>query len=258
MNCVKDILNSLDIEFKFDIQEKWDNSGFQFGNLDSEVTGIVLTMDITESSIVTAINNKCNLIISHHPLFFEKIYKLDSKSGDYKKLRLLFDNDINVISLHTPLDLHFNGVSKALNDICMLENSKIFVKNGEDKGYGYIGEVEGQLFINYLKKLKDKTDLDNIIYYGNESEFISKVGVMGGSGAFLIKDAIDAELDLLITADIKYHDIQMAIENDLKLIDLGHYETEIYGLNKLKTFLENNLDINVILNDVNSFRRKII
>lgn len=258
MICVKDILESLDLEYKFNIQEKWDNSGFQFGNLLDEVKSIVLTMDISINSIHYAIKNNANLIISHHPMFFEKIQKIEKDDGIYKKLKLLFENNINVISIHTPLDLHINGVSKALSEICMLKDERFLVENNYDSGYGYFGKIKKSSLGEYLSELSNFDFFKTMIYYGNEEDIIEKVGVIGGSGAFSIKNAIDRNLDLLITGDLKYHDVQYALENGLNLIDLGHYESEILGLNKLLDFLKNKYDLNILVYNFNLFKRKLL
>lgn len=258
MICVKDILNTLDDEYSFHIQEKWDNSGFQFGNLSDQVKSILVTMDVGINSIEKAIKNNVNLIISHHPLFFEKISKLESEDGTYKKLKLLFENNINVISVHTPLDLNYNGVSKALSEACMLEEESFLIENNLDNGYGFFGNIKRQRFKDYAKELRKIEYFKTMVYYGDEDDIISKVGVMGGSGAFSIKYAIEKNLDLLITADLKYHDIQYAIENGLKLIDLGHFESEVLGLNKLVDFLKNKYDFKILMDDFNLFKRKLL
>ena len=95
---VGDLLRILDKEYSFFLQEDWDNTGFQFGNYDDPVKGILLSLDITIDAIKFAIENKLNCIITHHPLFFEKIKFLDSKSDSYRKIELLIKNKINVIS----------------------------------------------------------------------------------------------------------------------------------------------------------------
>ncbi|WP_308578228.1 Nif3-like dinuclear metal center hexameric protein [uncultured Parvimonas sp.] len=254
---IKDLIELLDGEYSFDLQEYWDNSGFQIGNLEDELTGILLAMDISVNSINYAIENNINCILTHHPLFFEKIKNLEAKSGSYKKLELLIKNSINVISIHTPLDLHQNGISKFLADKCFLNNQEIFINYKNSAGYGIVGIIENQKFIDYISKLKNNFE-NPIIYFGDIDKHISKIAVLGGSGAFSIKDAINKNIDLLISADFKYHDIQFALENNLNIIDLGHYESEIFGLFSLKNFLmKENCDFKILIYENNIFKRNI-
>ncbi|MEB3072195.1 Nif3-like dinuclear metal center hexameric protein [Parvimonas sp. C2] len=254
---VSDIIELLDTEYSFSLQEDWDNSGFQIGNLEAEVKGILLALDITIDSINCAVSNNINCIITHHPLFFEKIQYLNVNSEYYKKLELLMNNKINVISLHTPLDIHPNGVNKYLADKCLLNNQEVFVDYKDGYGYGIVGSIENDTFKNYLTKLKNNFE-NPILYFGNIEKSISKVAVLGGSGAFSIKNAISKKVDLLISSDFKYHDIQLALENDLNIIDLGHFESEISGLLSLKEFLINkNSNLEILLYRNNIFKRNI-
>lgn len=254
---VSDIIELLDTEYSFSLQENWDNSGFQIGNLEAEIKGILLALDITIDSINYAVSNNINCIITHHPLFFEKIQYLNVNSEYYKKLELLMNNKINVISLHTPLDIHPNGVNKYLADKCLLNNQEVFVDYKEGYGYGIVGSIENDIFKNYLTKLKNNFK-NPILYFGNIEKSISKIAVLGGSGAFSIKNAISKKVDLLISSDFKYHDIQLSLENNLNIVDLGHFESEIFGLLSLKEFFINkNIDLKILIYENNIFKRNI-
>ena len=62
---------------------------------------------------------------------------------------------------------------------------------------------------------------------GNTQKEIKRVGVCGGSGSFLIRNAIDRNCDMFLTADLKYHDF-LSYENEIILADIGHFESEIF------------------------------
>ena len=167
------------------------------------------------------------------------------------------NNKINVISLHTPLDIHPNGVNKYLADKCLLNNQEVFVDYKEGYGYGIVGSIENETCKNYLTKLKNNFK-NPILYFGNIEKSISKIAVLGGSGAFSIKNAISKKVDLLISSDFKYHDIQLSLENNLNIVDLGHFESEIFGLLSLKEFLiSKNVDLKILLYENNIFKRNI-
>ena len=73
--------------------------------------------------------------------------------------------------------------------------------------------------------MKDILALDNIICYGNLDKEVSLIGLMGGSGSSFVKKAIDLNLDMYISGDIKYHDYLDAIENGLVVLDIGHFSS---------------------------------
>ena len=103
---IRELIEILNKEIPEIDQENWDNSGSQLGNKDNEIKGIILCMDILDETIDYAIENDCNLIISHHPFFFNNIKSLTNDSIKGEKAYKLIKNDIYVYSLHTSFDLY--------------------------------------------------------------------------------------------------------------------------------------------------------
>ena len=68
---------------------------------------------------------------------------------------------------------------------------------------------------------------------------IKKVAICGGSGSFLIKDAIAAKADIFISGDIKYHDFFLP-EGKILVADAGHFETEQFTCGLIRDILINN------------------
>ena len=82
----KEIVNIIESEYPKYSQEIWDNSGLLIDNDNAEINGILICFDITEDTINEAIERNCNFIISHHPLFFAGVKKIDYlilTHGDY-------------------------------------------------------------------------------------------------------------------------------------------------------------------------------
>jgi dinuclear metal center YbgI/SA1388 family protein len=93
-------------------------------------------------------------------------------------------------------------------------------------GAGMIGHFEKAIeVIKFLDLLKDTFKISVIKYSGNHNINISKVAVCGGSGSFLINEAIKQGAQALVTGDIKYHQFFDA-GSTLLLCDIGHYESE--------------------------------
>lgn len=119
---IKKIFDLLNAYAPFAFQESWDNSGLQIGNLNNKVEKVVLSLDVTLSSVIEAKKIGAQLIISHHPLFFKPLKRIDLSN---KFLKMLLESNISVISSHTPLDVVPDGVSFALGKILNLKNLKI-------------------------------------------------------------------------------------------------------------------------------------
>ncbi len=93
-------------------------------------------------------------------------------------------------------------------------------------GAGMVGWLEeGMDAGDFLIYLKDKMDLTVIRHTQPLPKKIRRVAVCGGSGSFLLKDAIAANADVFITADFKYHEFFDA-DKKLMIADIGHFESE--------------------------------
>ena len=93
-------------------------------------------------------------------------------------------------------------------------------------GSGMIGELpEPREALGFLKELKQLMQTDCIRYTKPSTREVQRIAVCGGSGSFLLRDAIAAGADVFVTSDFKYHQFFDA-ENKLVIADIGHYESE--------------------------------
>lgn len=105
-----------------------------------------------------------------------------------------------------------------------------------DVGAGAIGELKNALSTeSFLAYLKDKMQLD-CIRHTSYAKSIKTVAVCGGSGSFLLADAIKNKADVFITGDFKYHEFFNA-ENKLMIADIGHYESEKFTIELISKWL---------------------
>lgn len=104
-------------------------------------------------------------------------------------------------------------------------------------GMGMIGTLEKPLSeFDFLNRLKKVMHAQGIRHSKLLKKPVQKVAVLGGSGAFAIKDAIKAKADIFVTADVKYHQFYEA-EDKLVIADIGHFETEQFTKNLLVAIL---------------------
>lgn len=240
---VNEIINVLNDKLKLAIQESWDNSGLQIGSYDEDVNGIVIALDLSEDVIDCAIKEKANLIITHHPFLFNSINRIDYSTLQGRLISTLIKNDITVFSFHTSLDAAINGMNKELAKKLGVNEFDILHQNYVDElnnviGYGGIGYVDKTTIRKYANIVKDNLNCDVIKIYSDDlNKNVYKVAFCGGSGSEFIEDAIKKLADIYITSDIKYHDAQYALNNNLSLIDAGHFYTENVILEKLYEIL---------------------
>jgi dinuclear metal center YbgI/SA1388 family protein len=115
-------------------------------------------------------------------------------------------------------------------EITTLENAY------QDIGMGVIGTLPEPLPEHEFLALTKQVYGSKIVRYSlSRKRSITKVAVLGGSGAFAIKNALQAGADAYLTADLKYHDFFQA--NGMLLCDVGHYESERFTKDILHDFL---------------------
>jgi len=313
-------------------QEDYDNSGLIIGHPETEITSAIISLDCTEAIIDEAIRKNCKLIISHHPIIFRGIKKLNGKTYVERVVMKAIKNDIALYAIHTNFDTVLSGVNSKICQKLALENCTILspksgilkklvtfcptaqadavrkalftagaggignysecsynaegfgtFKAGEntnaftgEKGVqhrepeirieviytesiekqvlsalhkahpyeevafdlyklsnshpqigsgmiGWLGQEMDEMF--FLKFIKEQFNTKVIRHSALRGKKIKCVAVCGGSGGFLLPQAIHEGADIFITADYKYHEFFDA-DGKIVIADVGHFESE--------------------------------
>lgn len=122
---IKDVTSHLEQIAPLSYQESYDNAGLITGQPNWTVTGILVTLDCTESIVDEAIEKRCNLIVAHHPIIFKGLKKLTGKNYVERTVIKAIKNDIGIYAIHTNLDNVMAGVNRKIADQIGLKNLKI-------------------------------------------------------------------------------------------------------------------------------------
>lgn len=106
-------------------QESYDNSGLIFGDKQTEVTGVILSLDCIEATIQEAIDKNCNVVVAHHPIVFKGLKSLTGKNYIERTVIKAIQNNIAIYAIHTNLDSVSTGVNKKFADKIGIQNPKI-------------------------------------------------------------------------------------------------------------------------------------
>lgn len=214
-----------------DTAQNWDNSGWQIYLGKEDTQKIMLCLTVTQNVLSQAIEQGCDLIISHHPVIFNPIKKITDSSNAEKIIIEAIKNDIQIYSAHTNLDIANGGV----NDI-LCERLGIDVIETRCDGFVKVAKLPEFIDIDsFILKLKISLNVSKIkLINPSDKKFVQTIAVCSGSGASFVTELHD--VDVFITGDVKYHN---ALDvRDIVLIDAGHYETERIILQSLKNMLE--------------------
>ena len=226
VQSIYDVLNEIS---PFELQEKWDNAGLLVGSFEDEIENIYISIDLDEE-LVSSVKEK-SLIITHHPLIFSGLKRINYDTYSTKLLKELIKKDICLISMHTNIDkTHLNKY--VTEDILgfKVDNSKEFISYCD----------VNMNFDELVKLVSAKLDL-KITKVVKCNNFIQKIAIVTGAGMSLIDEV---KADCFLTGDIKYHDAMEAKARGLSLIDIGHYESERYFSTLLEGLLSEYLKKN--------------
>jgi dinuclear metal center YbgI/SA1388 family protein len=219
---VGDFYDAIDSLAAFGTAERSDNVGLLVGSRHLPVTGALVALDATASALKEAQGLGASLIITHHPVVFSGIKRLEAESILYR----LIAAGISVISAHTNLDAAKGGVNDTLCGLLGLENVRPLACETYP-GLARIGELPAPMSARELAALVRKAVSIPVVKYTGCEQTIKIVAVCGGGGADLMPDAIAAGAQALVTADAKHHQLIEAKARDFALWDAGHYATEV-------------------------------
>lgn len=123
---LKEIIKAIEQVAPPQLQESYDNSGLIVGSEDQLIHKALISLDCTEEIVQEAIDQKCNLIIAHHPIVFSGIKKLNGKNHVERTVIKAIKNDIAIYACHTNLDnvLH-QGVNQKIAQKLDLHNCSV-------------------------------------------------------------------------------------------------------------------------------------
>lgn len=326
---------------------QWDNVGLLVGRDNKDVKTVMVALDSSMAVIEEAVKNNVDMLITHHPLIFSPIKRVNFNDPIGKKIFLLANNDISYYAAHTNLDVAvmadvvgkmfgltntnpledsyseivykvsvFVPVSHALkvrdamtregagyiggysnctfmgegkgsfkaldgsepyvgmvNELTTVDETKIetVVKEEnldrvikamlkvhpyeevaydiyklenkiDEKGIGIRGYINNDMTLEELANMvKDKFEADTVKVCGNLRKKVVSVAICPGAGKSVIKNAIKAKVDVLITGDIDHHTALDAWEAGLAIIDGGHFMTEHFVVDYVRDYLINSV-----------------
>lgn len=238
---LKKIVQILDSISPFETQASWDNSGLCVGDLSLEITEVYLSLDADRSLIESLPHGA--LLVVHHPPIFKGLKSLEASSYPNNFLTLAIEKKVAIVSMHTNYDLsHLNRY--VCEEVLGYEVEEI-------EGHLCYFRVEKSLEL-FAKEVAQALEVPTIqmVTPTDGSIMIARAALCTGSGMDLAKQV---EADCFLTGDIKYHDAKEAQENGLSLLDVRHYESELFFALSLQKELQKKGINGIIANSKNPF-----
>ena len=238
MAKVREVIEKLEKIAPLASQEEWDNSGWQVDLGIKNTKNILLALNVTEDTVRQAISQNCDLIISHHPLIFQPL-----KTIKNKVLISAIQNKIQIYSAHTNFDKASIGTTQTLVERLKKSLELRLVKDLNE--FIKVSTLKTPLACSdFLCKLKENLGL-KYVKVSRPVAQVKTVAFCAGAGADFASIVKQKNVDCFITADVKYH---QALDNNLMIVDIGHFESEIISLKSIEKLLSP-LDVNLVLSN---------
>ncbi len=233
----QDIINILEQQSPTEYALAWDNVGLLVGRRDKDVKKIMLAVDATLAVCEKAVLDGVDMIVTHHPMIFSGVKRINTDTALGKKIMLLAKNDIACYAMHTNFDT-IGGMAKLASEILGLKSLEVLEETIDGEGIGRIGCIGTPITVSCLaEKVKKKFGLENVIIYGNIDRSVNRIAVCPGSGKSVIDISIKKKAECLITGDIGHHDGIDAVDDGLVIIDASHYGVEKIFMNYMRDYL---------------------
>lgn len=221
VQCIYDWLNAL---APFDTAEDFDNVGLLLGDPAAPVENALFGLDLTPALARRAAEIGAELVITHHPIIFSPLRRIDYTIAQGQALCELAGRRVNVLAAHTNWDKAPGGVSDSLAQALCLHGAT----RGDD--YLRIGELTALLTADELEQAVRTALKAPVRRYGTAARSIGRVAVAGGAYGEGAARACALGAQAYVVGEIRHHEVLDACARGLVVYEAGHAATELPGV----------------------------
>jgi dinuclear metal center YbgI/SA1388 family protein len=200
------------------------------GNPDQEIKKVLLSVDVTAVVLDQAVQESCQLLISHHPLLLRPVHELGELTLKGNLVTKAIRSGLAIFSAHTNADIATGGVSQSLASAIGLRNLSPL---DSASGHGVVGDIDELTLVDFARKISKAIPATaaGVKVAGDSARLVSRVALVGGAGDSFLSLASSSGVDVFITSDLRHHPAQDFIEqsnltNGPALIDISHWAAE--------------------------------
>ena len=212
--------------------------GLQMGSVNNECTGVVTCLDVTLDVLKKAVENGCNMVVSHHPMIYYPLQKIDESEVNGRAIAYAFRNDITIYSAHTNFDKCEVGTNASL---VRLLGGKLV----DTFECCFLFEVAPISVRELTKKVASVLNDKSVKVAGNLEKVVTKIAVCsgGGGGSFGYLNYAGRNADVYISGDMPHHIYLEAVGRDFPVIEFSHYASEIMAEDVFASILADKIKV---------------
>lgn len=203
----------------------------------SEVRRVVTGVSAQRALVERAIAERAELVLVHHGLFWDFL-PTGLTPVLAERLRPLFKHDVALAAYHLPLDAHPElGNNAILAERLGCERHEAFGRyRGVPIGRAGTFPGDGVAAADLSARVRAVTGREPTVFDGGP-ERVRRIGIVSGSGADALPEAVAAGLDALLTGEPREHVMADSREAGIHFVAAGHYATETFGIRALGDWL---------------------
>ncbi len=228
------------------------NNGLQVEIANLAVKKVALAVDASLATMQKATETGADLLLVHHGLSWGgEPRRWNGFTG--RRFEWLFGHKLALYAVHLPLDAHPElGNNRALADLLNLSDLETFFKYDGNE-IGFIGALPAPMTAQEVSVSlqRQRAHLTDIRCYGQSERQVQRVGVIsGGAGMGGLLAALECGCDLLVTGEFDHTMYSIVAENPITVLALGHYDSEVFGVQRVGEMLQEELSLECCFVDV--------
>jgi dinuclear metal center YbgI/SA1388 family protein len=246
------VISYLDELLEIDNFQDYGPNGLQVpgaNDLSVVATGVSAHLELFEQ----ASSAGAQLVVAHHGLFWD-FHPRSISPTMKRRLGVLFDNDISLAGYHLPLDAHPEHGNNALlaTRLGASSHARAFAYQGQQ--IGVVARFDGDdgdgiPAADLFARVEAVTDREPLVFDAGPAR-IRTLGIVSGSAANTLAEAIDLQLDAFLTGEPKEHVMAQARENGIHFVAAGHYATETLGIRRLGELVAERFGVRHVFVDI--------
>ena len=222
----------------------FDNVGLLIGPDHDEIKKVLVALDLTVPVAQEAIDGGYDLVLTHHPIFWEPVTSIQPDCFETAAAYRLIRHGIGMYAAHTNLDAAPGGVNDTLASLLGLQD----VRPLPPENLGRIGTLPEAMTFGKFAKHCETVLKTGARIVGNANDMVHIVGLIGGAGGGDVAFVAQAGCDAFVTGEMKHHLALDAADAGIVVFECGHFATEEPGIRALAETLQmsvNRLEYNL-------------
>lgn len=219
-------------------------NGLQVDNR-APVTRIAAAVDCSQRTIRGAIAAGANLLVVHHGLFWGGLQPLTG--AHLERVRLLLEHDVALYSAHLPLDAHetFGNSTLLARELGLTPAGGFARYQTVFCGVQGTADLPTAQLVASCDAFARRHGGQAVVSAMDPGRRTHRWAVVTGAGisSDTMREAVDCELDTIITGEGPHWSAVDAAEKGLAIVYAGHYATETMGVCALAEWLAAGADI---------------